>query len=80
LRILCQGREDNPLHTDNPNPLHTDAFNVLVQNLKEKIQYGAGPRLVVNVQLEGHYLCKKIAMEIAQIDICIRKRLIKYSL
>ena len=28
MRILCQGREDNPLHTD--------AFNVLIENLKEK--------------------------------------------
>ena len=42
LRILCQGREDNPLHTD--------AFNVLIENLKEKIQYGIGPLLIVNVQ------------------------------
>ena len=28
MRILCQGREDNPVHTD--------AFNVLIKNLKEK--------------------------------------------
>ena len=28
LRILCQGREDNPLHTD--------AFNELIENLKNK--------------------------------------------
>ena len=28
LGILCQGREDNPLHTD--------AFNELIENLKEK--------------------------------------------
>ena len=28
LQILCQGREDNPLHTD--------AFNELIENLKEK--------------------------------------------
>ena len=28
LRMLCQGREDNPLHTD--------AFNELIENLKEK--------------------------------------------
>ena len=28
LRILCQGREDNPLHTD--------AFNELIENLKRK--------------------------------------------
>ena len=28
MRILGQGREDNPLHTD--------AFNVLIENLKEK--------------------------------------------
>ena len=28
LRILRQGREDNPLHTD--------AFNELIENLKEK--------------------------------------------
>jgi hypothetical protein len=27
-QILCQGREDNPLHTD--------AFNELIENLKEK--------------------------------------------
>ena len=28
MRVLGQGREDNPLHTD--------AFNVLIENLKEK--------------------------------------------
>ena len=28
LEILCQGREDNPLHTD--------AFNELIENLKER--------------------------------------------
>ena len=28
MMILCQGREDNPLHTD--------VFNVLIKNLKEK--------------------------------------------
>ena len=28
MMILCQGREDNPLHTE--------AFNVLIKNLKEK--------------------------------------------
>ena len=28
MKILCQGREDNPVHTD--------AFNVLIKNLKEK--------------------------------------------
>ena len=28
LGILCQGREDNPIHTD--------AFNELIENLKEK--------------------------------------------
>ena len=28
VEILCQGREDNPLHTD--------AFNELIENLKEK--------------------------------------------
>ena len=28
LQILCQGREDNPLHTE--------AFNELIENLKEK--------------------------------------------
>ena len=28
LRILCQGTEDNPLHTD--------AFNELIENLKKK--------------------------------------------
>ena len=28
MKILCQGREDNPVHTD--------AFNVLIENLKEK--------------------------------------------
>ena len=44
MKILCQGREDNPVHTD--------AFNVLIKNLKEKIQYGVGPLLIVNVQLQ----------------------------
>ena len=28
MKILCQGREDNPVHTD--------AFNILIKNLKEK--------------------------------------------
>ena len=28
MGILCQGREDNPIHTD--------AFNELIENLKEK--------------------------------------------
>jgi hypothetical protein len=28
LEILCQGREDNPMHTD--------VFNELIENLKEK--------------------------------------------
>ena len=28
MRSLCQGREDNPAHTD--------AFNELIENLKEK--------------------------------------------
>ena len=28
MMILCQGREDNPLHTE--------AFNVVIKNLKEK--------------------------------------------
>ena len=50
MRIFCQGREDNPLHTD--------AFNVLIENLKEKIHYGVGPLLIVNVQLQGHFLWK----------------------
>ena len=61
MMILCQGREDNPLHTD--------AFNVLIKNLKKKIQIGVRPLLIVNVQLQGRFLWKKIAMEIALIDI-----------
>ena len=46
-------------------PTHTDAFNVLIKNLKEKIQYGVGPLMIVNVQFQGHFLWKKIAMETA---------------
>ena len=42
LEILCQGREDNPLHTD--------AFNELIEHLKKKIQHGIRPRLFMNVQ------------------------------
>ena len=42
LRILCQGREDNPLHTN--------AFNELIENLKKEIQHGIGLRLIMNVQ------------------------------
>ena len=62
MMILCQGREDNPVHTD--------AFNVLIKNLKEKnIQYGVGPLLIVNVQFQGHFLWKKIAMETVYIDV-----------
>ena len=58
MKILCQGREDNPVHTD--------TFNILIKNLKEKkIQYGVGLLLTGNVQLQGHFLWKKIAMETA---------------
>ena len=45
LRILRQGREDNPLHTD--------AFNELIENLKEKKSILSGIRpllLTVNGQ------------------------------
>ena len=72
LRILRQGREDNPLHTD--------AFNELIENLKKEIQHGIGLRFIMNVQWQGHFLWKKIVMEIAKIDIWNRKCLIKYSL
>ena len=61
MMILCKGREDNPLHTD--------AFNVLIKNRKDNIQFGVRPLLIVNVQLQGHFLWKKIVMEIAKIDI-----------
>jgi hypothetical protein len=54
---MVKGREDNPLRTN--------AFNVLIKNLKEKIQFGVRPLLIVNVQLQGRFLWKKIAMEIA---------------
>ena len=30
--------------------VHTDAFNELIENLKEKIQHGIRPRLIMNVQ------------------------------
>ena len=42
LRILRQGREDNPLHTD--------AFNELIENLKKEIQHGIRLRLAIKVQ------------------------------
>ena len=33
MKILCQGRE--------ANPVHTDAFNVLIKNLEEKNPIGS---------------------------------------
>ena len=58
MMILCQGREDNPLHTD--------AFNVYCSKIwRKKIQFGVRPLLIVNVQLQGRFLWKKIAMESA---------------
>ena len=47
---------------------------------RKKIQYGVGPRLIVNVQCQGHFLWKKIVMEIAKIDIWNRKCLINTAL
>ena len=47
---------------------------------KKRIQHGIGLRLIMNVQWQGHFLWKKIMMEIAKIDIWNRKCLIKYSL
>ena len=48
MKILCQGREDNPVHIKK-----LSTYNVLIKNFwKKKIQYGVGPLLVVNVQLQ----------------------------
>ena len=33
------------------------------------MQYGAGPRLIVNAQCQGHSLWKRIVIEVAKIDI-----------
>ena len=50
LRILCQGREDNPLHTD--------AFNELIGNLKNK--YPTWNRTTVNYE---HSVTRTLFME-----------------
>ena len=47
---------------------------------RKKMQYGAGPRLIVNAQCQGHSLWKRIVIEVANIDTWDRKCLIKYSL
>ena len=59
--ILCHGREDNPLHTD--------AFTNWSKIWRKKIQHGIGPRLIMSVQYQGHFLWKRIVMEVAKIDI-----------
>ena len=58
MKILCQGREDNPVHIKKLSTYWSKIW-------KKKIQYGVGPLLTVNVQLQGHFLWKKIAMETA---------------
>ena len=57
MKILCQGREDNPVHTD--------AFNVLIKNLKEKNPIWSRTTLDCERSIKGHFLWKKIAMETA---------------
>ena len=60
LQILCQGREDNPLHTD--------AFNELIENLKEKnITWNTTETENEKVQCQEHSLWRKIVMEITKI-------------
>jgi len=62
MKILCQRREDNPVHKI--------AFNILIKNLKEKNPiWSRTIFLIVNIQLQGRFLWKKIAMETASIDI-----------
>ena len=56
---ICQGREDNPLHTD--------AFNELIENLMEKIQHGVTPCLIMNAQCLGTSLWMRIVIEITKI-------------
>ena len=58
MKILCQGREDNPVHTD--------AFNVLIKNLKEKNPIWGGTTLDCERSVtKGTFYGKKIAMETA---------------
>ena len=62
LQILCQGREDNPLHTD--------AFNELIENQKEKnITWSktVRPCLIMKAQCLGHSLWMRIVIEITKI-------------
>ena len=60
LQIVCQGKEDNPLHEV--------AFNELIENLKEKkIQHGVTPCLIVNAQCLGHFLWMRIVIEVTKI-------------
>ena len=60
LQILCQGREDNPLHEV--------AFNELIENLKKKNTiYGVTPCLIVNAQWLGHSLWMRIVIEVTKI-------------
>ena len=60
LHILCQSREDNPLHKV--------AFNELIENLKEKnTTHGVTPCLIVNAQCLGHSLWMRIVIEVTKI-------------
>ena len=48
--------------------------NELIEKLnKKKIQHGIGPRLIGNVQYQGHSLWKRIVMEVAKIDTYLRQ-------
>ena len=57
MKILCQGREDNPVHTD--------AFNVLIKNLKEKNPIWSRTTLDCERSVTRTLLWKKIAMATA---------------
>ena len=55
IKILCQGREDNPIHTD--------AFNVLIENLKEKNPKWSRTTLDYELSVTRTLFMEKIAME-----------------
>ena len=55
MKILCQGREDNPVHTD--------AFNVLIKNLKEKNPIWGRTTLDCERSVTRTLFMEEIAME-----------------
>ena len=55
MKVLCQGREDNPIHTD--------AFNVLIEKLKEKNPKWSRTTLDCERSVTRTLFMEEIAME-----------------